>query len=196
MLDTDDGLFIIGADSAGRMLELIGRPTEDDDVVLFYAMPPDCQRQEVPTMTKSRAPSADPALAERLALMTIAEIDAMTDQQVAEFMGATPEEIARESAWTWREAAKIATDEYADRLGAAIDSGRAKVITDPTEIHRCLGGRPRVGGAGGEGPSMQVRVRVTTDTRTALEAIAAAQGRRLADVSREALDEYVARHAS
>jgi hypothetical protein len=110
-----DGLFIIGADSAGRMLELIGRPTEDDDVVLFHAMPPDCQRQEVPTMTKSRAPSADPALAERLALMTIAEIDA---------------------------------------------------------------------------------VRVTTDTRTALEAIAAAQGRRLADVSREALDEYVSRHAS
>lgn len=43
---------------------------------------------------------------------------------------------------------------------------------------------------------MQVRVRVTTHTRAAVEAIAAAQGRRLADVSRDALDEYAARHAS
>ncbi len=43
---------------------------------------------------------------------------------------------------------------------------------------------------------MQVRVLVTTNTRTALEAIAAEQGRRLADVSRDALDEYVAHHPS
>jgi predicted transcriptional regulator len=43
---------------------------------------------------------------------------------------------------------------------------------------------------------MQVRVRVTTQTRAALKTIAAAQGRRPADVSRDALDEYVARHAS
>jgi predicted transcriptional regulator len=39
-------------------------------------------------------------------------------------------------------------------------------------------------------------VRVTDRTRAALEAIAAAQGRRLTDVSRDALDEYVERHAS
>ena len=32
--------------------------------------------------------------------------------------------------------------------------------------------------------------------RTALEAIAAAQGRRLADISRDALDEYVTRYAN
>jgi hypothetical protein len=149
-------------------------------------------------MTKSRTASGKrvPALADRLAPMTSAEIDAMTDQEVAELMGATAEQIAAEPVWTWREAAKAATDEYAEKLAADVKSGRATVIADLTEVGRRLGGRPRVGGAGGEGPSMQVRVRVTTDTRTALEAIAAAQGRRLADVSRDALNEYVAHHAS
>ncbi|MDQ2846288.1 MAG: hypothetical protein M3Y77_08050 [Actinomycetota bacterium] len=128
--------------------------------------------------------------------MTIVEIEAMSDQEVAELMGATAEEITAEPAWTWREAAKAATDEYADKLVADVESGRSKVIAQPAEMHRRLGGRPRIGGASGEGPSMQVRVRVTTSTRTALEAIATDQGRRLADVSRDALDEYVARHAS
>ena len=137
-----------------------------------------------------------PTLAERLAPMTIAEIGAMSDQQVAELMGATAEEVAAEPAWTWRESAKAATDEYAERVTAEVESGRAKVIVDPAEMRRRLGGRPRVGGANGQGPSMQVRVRVTASTRTALETIAAAQGRRLADVSRDALDEYVDRHAS
>lgn len=42
---------------------------------------------------------------------------------------------------------------------------------------------------------MQIRVRVTTGTRAALESIAAAQGRLLAEVTRDALDEYVDRHA-
>ena len=97
------------------------------------------------TKPRSRASDPGPALAERLARMSIAEIDAMTD---------------------------------------------------PDEIRRRPGGRPRVGGEPGEGPSAQVRVRVTNRTRAALEAIAAAQGRRLADVSRDALDEYVERHAS
>lgn len=137
-----------------------------------------------------------PTLAERLAAMSIAEIDAMSDQEIAQLMGATPEETAAEPAWTWREAAKAATDEYAERLAAQVKSGRARVIADPAKVRQRLGGRPRVGGASGGGPSMQVRVRVTTDTRTALETIAASQGRRLADVSRDALDEYVARHVS
>jgi len=149
-------------------------------------------------MTKPHAAPGkpDPSLAERLAPMTIAEIDAMSDQEVAELMGATPEEAAAEPVWTWREAAKAATDEYAERLALDVKSGRARVVVDPADVRQRLGGRPRVGGAGGEGPSMQVRVRVTTETRTALENIAVAQGRRLADVSRDALDEYVARHAS
>jgi hypothetical protein len=135
-------------------------------------------------------------LVERLAPMTIAEIDAMSDQEVAELMGATAEEMAAEAAWTWREAAKAATDEYAEKLAADVESGRARVVGDRAELRRRLGGRPRVGGAPGEGPSIQVRVRVTARTRTTLESIAAAQGRRLSEVSRDALDEYVARHAT
>lgn len=148
-------------------------------------------------MTYSKSAAGEPeGLAERLAGMTIAEIDAMGDQEVAELMGATAQEMAAEPPWTWREAAKAATDEYAEKLAADVESGRAKVISDPAELRRRLGGRPRVGDVPGEGPSIQVRVRVTTRTRTALESIAAAQGRRLSDVSRDALDEYAARHAS
>jgi hypothetical protein len=148
------------------------------------------------TNPRSRAGEPGEALAERLAGMSIAEIDAMSDREVAELMGATEEEIAAEPAWTWREAAKAATSEYAGKLIGDVEAGRAKVITDPDEMRRRLGGRPRVGGEAGEGPSAQVRVRVTGRTRAALEAIAAAQGRRLAEVSRDALDEYVERHAS
>lgn len=149
-------------------------------------------------MTKNHNTSREPeqALGERLASMSIAEIEAMSDQEVAELMGATPEEFATEPAWAWREAAKAATDEYANKLATDVESGRARVVTDSDDIHRRLGGRPRVGGAAGHGPSTQVRVRVTTHTRTALEDIAAIQGRRLTDVSRDALDEYIARHAS
>lgn len=154
--------------------------------------------EEVPALTKThqapREPS--PALAERLARIAIAEIDAMSDQEVADLMGANVADIAAEPAWTWREAAKAATDEYADKLVDNEEFGQLKVIVAPAEIRRRLGGRPRIGGGGGEGPSMQVRVRVTTSTRNALEAIAADQGRRLADVSRDALDEYAARHVS
>jgi len=38
--------------------------------------------------------------------------------------------------------------------------------------------------------------RVSRASRAALEEIASAQGRRLADISREALGEYIRRHAS
>lgn len=199
LIDTDDGVLFIGADSSGRLLELLARPTEAGELVVFHAMPPPTrQRQEVPAMTKlnGEPDRHDPTLSERLSAMTIAEIEAMSDQEVAELMGASADEFVTQPAWTWREAAKAATDEYAEKVAADIRSGRARVITDRNEIRRRIGGRPRVGGAPGEGPSDQVRVRVTTRTRTALEAIAAAQGRRLADVSRDALDEYVARHAS
>jgi len=199
LVDTDDRLFVIGARRRQAVARARRPINEADDLVVFHAMaPPTRQCQEVLAMTKTHNPSGepDPALAGRLAPMTIAEIDAMSDQEIAEIMGATAEDIAAEPAWTWREAAKAATDEYADRLAADVESGRANVIDDPAEKHRRLGGRPRVGGATGQGPSKQVRVRVTQDTRTALETIAAAQGRRLADVSRDALDEYVTRHAS
>jgi hypothetical protein len=55
-------------------------------------------------------------------------------------------------------------------------------------------GRPSVTGKDARTPSLTVRV--PPETRTALEDLARAQGKRLADVSREALDEYVSRHAS
>lgn len=53
-------------------------------------------------------------------------------------------------------------------------------------------GRPSLTGSGQRTPSLSVRV--TASTRSRLERIARRQGRRLADVSREALDEYIARH--
>ena len=55
-------------------------------------------------------------------------------------------------------------------------------------------GRPSLSGPGERTPSLTVRV--PTGTREALEALAKSQGRRLADVSRDALDEYVSRHGS
>jgi hypothetical protein len=55
-------------------------------------------------------------------------------------------------------------------------------------------GRPSVSGDRERTPVMTVRV--TRAARAALEQIASAQGRRLADVSRDALDEYIRRHAS
>jgi len=55
-------------------------------------------------------------------------------------------------------------------------------------------GRPSVSGGGRRTPSLTVRV--PQPTRDALEELAKAQGKRLADISREALDEYIARHAS
>lgn len=39
LIDTDDGVFLIGADTAGRMLELVTRVAEDGDLTVFHAMP-------------------------------------------------------------------------------------------------------------------------------------------------------------
>lgn len=77
--------------------------------------------------------------------MSIAKIEAMSHRAVSELMGAAAMEIAAESAWAWREAAKAATDEYADNLAAEVASGRAPVSDDPAEIRRRIDGRPRVG---------------------------------------------------
>lgn len=55
-------------------------------------------------------------------------------------------------------------------------------------------GRPSVSAGGKRTPSLTLRV--PQPTRDALEKLAKAQGKRLADVSREALDEYISRHAS
>ena len=55
-------------------------------------------------------------------------------------------------------------------------------------------GRPSV--TGGKVHTPVLTLRVPPPLRAELEAIAQAQGRRLADVSREALEEYAARHSS
>jgi hypothetical protein len=55
-------------------------------------------------------------------------------------------------------------------------------------------GRPSVSGGSARTPSLTVRV--PTQIQAALKSIADAQGRRVSDVSREALEEYVERHAS
>jgi hypothetical protein len=57
-----------------------------------------------------------------------------------------------------------------------------------------LRGRPSVTGKSAKTPNLTVRV--PPEVRAGLESIADAQGRRLADVSRDALAEYVERHAS
>ena len=65
-----------------------------------------------------------------------------------------------------------------------------QIAEDAISRHR---GRPSVTGGRERTPSLTVRV--PRSTRDSLEGIAASQGRRLADVGREALDEYVRRHA-
>jgi hypothetical protein len=55
-------------------------------------------------------------------------------------------------------------------------------------------GRPSVSGGGRRTPSLTVRI--PQPTRDALERLAKVRGKRLADVSREALNEYVAHHST
>lgn len=38
VIETDDGFFVIGADAAGQMLELVARPDEAGGLVVFHAM--------------------------------------------------------------------------------------------------------------------------------------------------------------
>lgn len=63
-----------------------------------------------------------------------------------------------------------------------------------TDAARRRRGRPTVTGAKEHTPNLTVRV--APDVRRALERIAQAQGRRLADVSRDALEEYARSHSS
>ncbi len=39
LVETDDGLFVIGADMSGQMLELLAVEAETGDLVVFHAMP-------------------------------------------------------------------------------------------------------------------------------------------------------------
>jgi len=70
----------------------------------------------------------------------------------------------------------------------------ANVVEIVERVHGRHPGRPSVSGDRERTPVMTVRV--TRAARAALEELASAQGRRLADVSRDALDEYIRHHAS
>jgi hypothetical protein len=133
-------------------------------------------------------------LAERLAPMSIAEIEAMTDAQIAKLMGATADEIATEEGrQDIREAAIVATDEWHDRLAADISAGRARVIKRGPEQERYRRmGRPPLG----SGESVQIRARLSPDLGAALDAAVDRLGRPRSEIIREALTEYLSRHAS
>lgn len=95
-----------------------------------------------------------------------------------------------------RRAITIGPDVDLDREDVRLADGRRLTNELAEELaeravtrHR---GRPSVTGASERTPSLTVRV--PAGTRAALESIANSQGRRLADVSREALADYVARH--
>jgi predicted transcriptional regulator len=134
------------------------------------------------------------ALAERLAPLSIAEIEAMTDEQIAQLMGASPDEMATEEDRQYmREAAIVATDEWHDRVAADISAGRARVITGGPELERLRHiGRPPLGA----GESVQVRARLSPELGAALDAAVDRLGRPRSEIVREALAEYLSRHAS
>ena len=75
------------------------------------------------------------------------------------------------------------TEELAERLGREMAE----------EAERRRAGRPSVSGGSVRTPSLTIRV--PSAMRAALEKIAGRQGRRLADVGRDALAEYVERHS-
>ncbi|MGH3848369.1 MAG: hypothetical protein ACRDRT_01450 [Pseudonocardiaceae bacterium] len=87
----------------------------------------------------------------------------------------------------------IGPDVDLDAEDVRIPDGRRLTEATVSEIvervHKRHRGRPSLSRT----PVMTVRV--SSDARAALEAIATAQGRRLADVSRDALDDYIRRHA-
>ncbi len=87
----------------------------------------------------------------------------------------------------------INLDEEEVRLpdGSSLSEEAAAQLAERV-IEQRRAGRPSLTGSGAHTPALTVRVR--PGVRSALEEIAHKQGRRLADVSREALDEYVARH--
>jgi hypothetical protein len=79
--------------------------------------------------------------------------------------------------------------------GTRLTEARATEIAERAMTHHYrTRGRPSLTGGGERTPSLTVRV--PRATRTALERIAASQGRRLADVSRDALAEYAHQHAA
>lgn len=71
------------------------------------------------------------------------------------------------------------------------DELAAEIAEDAIARHR---GRPSLTGTGDHTPRLTLRV--PQQTRAELERIASRQGRRLADVGRDAFDEYIRHHAA
>jgi predicted HicB family RNase H-like nuclease len=78
--------------------------------------------------------------------------------------------------------------------GTRLTEAEAEAFSERVLTQARRRGRPSVSDVTVRTPNLTVRV--PPDVRAALESIAKAQGRRLADVSRDALTEYAARHAS
>lgn len=78
--------------------------------------------------------------------------------------------------------------------GTRLTEARAAALADDamSALHARRTGRPSLTGKPARTPNLTIRV--APETRAALESIAAGSGRRLADVGRQALDEYVQRH--
>jgi hypothetical protein len=86
------------------------------------------------------------------------------------------------------------TEEFYTADGRRLTNGLADEIAGRALERLRARGRPSVTGKSTKTPNLTVRV--PPEVRAGLESIADAQGRRLADVSRDALAEYVERHAS
>lgn len=137
-------------------------------------------------MTKTRPKST---LAQRLAPLSVATIDAMTDDEVAALMGAAPSEVATaEDRQYLREAAKVATDEWAEEMLA-----RGKPLgAHELGRYRSAGGRPRLGA----GESVQIQARLPRELAALLDAAVAKTGRSRSEVVRDALEEHLGRWAA
>lgn len=82
----------------------------------------------------------------------------------------------------------LEAEDIRDSKGNRIDDAYvAEVVAHSQARHGA--GRPSLTGPGQHSPTLQVRV--TPQLRRALEAKAAAEGKRLSDVTREALERYV-----
>lgn len=80
--------------------------------------------------------------------------------------------------------------------GQRLTNERAEEMAEEAMAYHCRvrgRGRPSITGEKEQTPNLTVRVKPAT--RAALEKIAATQDRRLADVGREAFDEYISRHS-
>ncbi len=73
------------------------------------------------------------------------------------------------------------------------DELAAEIAEEAIAGHYRAPGRPSITGPRQHTPKVTLRIR--EETRHALEEIASKQGRRLADVGREAFEEYISRHA-